>query len=74
MVRIGVTNWLTPDERLLKDRGVEPDVKIALPTSVRLLDAYTLKEMKPEDVNKYGDVQFNSALLLLKLQALNISK
>lgn len=74
VVRIGVTNWLTPDERLLKDRGVEPDVKVALPTSVRLLDAYTLKEMKPEDVNKYGDVQFNSALLLLKLQALNISK
>lgn len=71
MVRIGVTNWLTPKLKLLKDQGVTPDVVITQETSVRLMDAYTLEEDSPQELKQSQDRQFNSALTLLKLQVLN---
>lgn len=74
MVRIGVTNWLTPKLKLLKDQGVTPNVIINQETSVRLIDAYALEEETPQQLNQSEDLQFNSALTLLKLQVLNAKK
>ena len=74
VVRIGVTNWLTPKLKLLKDQGVTPDVVIPQETSVRLLDGYSLESMTAEELGKSVDRQFNSALTLLKLQVLNKGK
>ena len=74
MVRIGVTNWLTPKLKLLKDQGVTPNVIINQETSVRLIDAYALEDETTQQLNQSEDRQFNSALTLLKLQVLNAKK
>lgn len=71
VVRIGVTNWLTPKLKLLKDQGVAPNVLISQETSVRLIDGYALESMAATELSESDDLQFNSALTLLKLQVLN---
>lgn len=71
VVRIGVTNWLTPKLQLLKDQGVTPDILISQETSVQLIDGYGLEDMTLSEISKSDDRQFNSALTLLKLQVLN---
>jgi carboxyl-terminal processing protease len=71
VLRLGVTNWLTPDQSLLKDQGVSPDVPIALDPATPMLDSFALEEMDAEALRAVEDPQFKSALLLLRLQLMN---
>ena len=71
MLRLGVTNWLTPDQSLLKDQGVSPDVPITLSPEIPMLDSFALEDMDAAELRAVEDPQFKSALLLLRLQLLN---
>ncbi len=68
MLRLGVSNWLTPNKELLKDKGVTPDIQIALDPATPMLDSYGLDEMSESGTLTIDDPQFKSALLLLRLQ------
>ncbi len=64
-ILLGVTNWLTPNGRLIKGQGIEPDIPVEQPATVTLLDARQLREMTPEEVLESEDAQFRKALELL---------
>lgn len=74
VLRLGVTNWLTPDKSLLKDQGVSPDVPITLDPAIPMLDSFALEEMDANELRAVEDPQFKSALLLLRLQLMNAQK
>ncbi len=69
-MRIGVTNWLTPDERLIKGQGVKPDIAVPQEMSVTNVDAYTIEDAKNlQELFAAGDKQFNLGVLQLRLLA-----
>ena len=62
VLRLGVTNWLTPDKNLIKNKGVQPDVTVEQEASVRMVDTYTLEDKSLQEVIDGGDKQFNLGL------------
>lgn len=66
MIRLGVTNWLTPDMRLIKNQGIEPDVVVEQGPDVEKIDAYLLQDATGRDDLPQEDLQFSSALMLLE--------
>lgn len=68
VLRLGVTNWLTPNQELLKGRGVTPNTEIKLAPETPMLDSFDLEQMTAEEMKDITDTQFKSALLQLKLQ------
>lgn len=69
VVRLGVTNWLTPNQNLIKGEGVKPDISLAQEADVKMVDSYTLEEATLTEVLGMGDRQFNLGLLHLRLLA-----
>lgn len=70
VIRLGVTNWLTPNQNLIKNEGIKPDIKVGQKASVPLVDATTLQELPPDQPVNSEDAQFNAALLWLRLATL----
>lgn len=68
LLRLGVTNWLTPEFRLIKGEGVEPDVEVDQQASVSMVSALTLGDLSPEEVRLHEDRQFQTALIMLRMQ------
>lgn len=66
VLRLGVTNWLTPDQSLLKDKGVTPDHEVSIDAETPMIDAYALEELDAAGVRASEDPQFNEAVNLLK--------
>jgi carboxyl-terminal processing protease len=66
VLRLGVTNWLTPDQSLLKDQGVAPDHAVDIDAETRMIDGYALEELDAAGVREIEDPQFNAALNLIK--------
>lgn len=62
VLRLGVTNWLTPDENLIKNVGVKPDVEVEQDASVEMVDSFTIGEETLQELLDHGDLQFNTAL------------
>lgn len=62
VLRLGVTNWLTPDQHLIKNQGVQPDIAVEQELSVRGVDSYALEDATLEEVTDSGDLQFNKGL------------
>lgn len=62
VMRLGVTNWLTPNEELLKGQGVQPDLVVEQEGSVRLIDAFQLADMSATEMRTHPDLQFQAAL------------
>ena len=63
MLRLGVTNWLTPDQNLIKNIGVKPDIEVAQEASVEMVDSFTLEDGATlQELVQQGDEQFNTAL------------
>jgi carboxyl-terminal processing protease len=62
MIRLGVTNWLTPDMRLIKGQGIEPDVQVEQEPDVEKVDAYLLQDATDLQELPQADEQFNTAL------------
>jgi len=69
VVRLGVTNWLTPHKNLIKNEGIKPDATVNQETSVSMIDNYALEEKTLDEVLGAGDKQFNLGLLQLQLLA-----
>lgn len=67
VIRLGVTNWLTPKMNLIKNQGIQPDVRITQKASVQLVDATLLQQQTEQQPWSSADLQFNAALLLLRL-------
>jgi carboxyl-terminal processing protease len=67
VIRLGVTNWLTPKFHLIKNQGIKPDVSIKQESVTPLVDAITLEQLSGESAWSSDDRQFNAALLLLRL-------
>lgn len=61
-ILLGVTNWLTPQGNLIKGQGITPDVAVELESSVRQVNARTLRDLTLEEVLASEDVQFLEAL------------
>lgn len=71
VIRLGVTNWLTPDMHLIKNQGIKPDIQIKQEASAPMVDAYSLQEEGSESGWSSEDYQFNAALYLLRLLTQN---
>lgn len=70
VLRLGVTNWLTPDKNLIKNQGVQPNSTVEQDPAVRMIDSYQLEEATNlQDILAQGDKQFNLGLLQLRLEA-----
>lgn len=69
VLRLGVTNWLTPEEHLIKGQGIQPDVTIEQEAAVPMLDSLALEELDAKTLLQQEDKQFKSALILLRLEA-----
>jgi carboxyl-terminal processing protease len=67
VVRLGVTNWLTPKQNLIKGEGIKPDISLAQPADVTMVDSYALEDATLTEVLELGDKQFNLGLLHLRL-------
>jgi carboxyl-terminal processing protease len=62
---LGTSQWLTADGRLIRKRGIEPDVPVELPLSARLLLPGNLKDLTVKELLESEDVQLLKALELL---------
>jgi carboxyl-terminal processing protease len=67
VLRLGVTNWLTPNQNLIKGQGIQPDIPIEQEATVELISDVTLRELTSQQVRTHPDRQFQTALLLLQL-------
>lgn len=70
VIRLGVTNWLTPHFNLIKNQGIKPDIKMSQRASVPLVDAVTLQELPQDQPVTTEDAQFTAALLWLRIATL----
>lgn len=68
VMRLGITNWLTPDKELLKDKGVTPDIVVKMEPDTQMVDSTTIEKMTADEVKKATDAQFQSALNQLRRQ------
>ncbi|GIV78520.1 S41 family peptidase [Litorilinea aerophila] len=66
VLRLGVTNWLTPNQHLIKGQGIQPDVVVEQSTSVKMVSSVALDEMDALEVRRHPDRQFQMGLLLLR--------
>ncbi len=66
VIRLGVTNWLTPDMNLIKGEGVHPNLVVEQGPAVEMIDAILLAELSAEDLAASEDRQFAEALKLLQ--------
>lgn len=66
MIRLGVTNWLTPNLRLIKGQGIEPDVMVSQAADVPKVDADALRDAIEQQSFTSDDLQFDAALMLLQ--------
>lgn len=70
VIRLGVTNWLTPQFNLIKNQGIQPNSKITQPATTQLVDTAGLEQLAGAKPWSTADRQFNAALLLLRLRTL----
>ncbi len=45
LLRLGVTNWLTPGYSLIKGHGIQPDVKVEQEATVEMISSVLLEEL-----------------------------
>lgn len=64
---LGVRQWLTPDGRLIRSQGIQPDVTVELSPGAELLSPGQLNTMSLEEIRASGDTQLQKALELLGL-------
>lgn len=69
VLRLGVTNWLTPKEALIKGKGIKPDVPISQDAAIEMMGSFALKEADTETMSENEDRQFRISLILLKARA-----
>ncbi len=63
---LGTSQWLTPDGRLIRKQGIEPDVTVELPAGTNLLAPGEIKELSTTELLATEDAQLLKALELLE--------
>jgi carboxyl-terminal processing protease len=58
--------WLTPNGRVIWHHGIEPDVKVELPTDIRPSIPETERDLTVEGLQKLQDTQLLRGIELLK--------
>jgi len=61
-ILLGVTNWLTPNGNLIKGQGIQPDIEVEQPASIRMTNADMLRSMTTDQLTALEDTQFLRAL------------
>lgn len=67
VLRLGVTNWLTPERHLIKGQGVQPDTLVEQEASVEMISQLLLEELSAREVRLHEDQQFQTALQILSV-------
>ena len=67
VLRLGVTNWLTPEYNLIKGEGIQPNVTIEQNPSVEMISTFILEDLDAKEVRTHEDRQFQTAMLMLNL-------
>jgi carboxyl-terminal processing protease len=62
---LGTSEWLTPNGRLIRKHGIDPDVVVEIPMGAELISPYTLDKLTADDMLKSDDKQVLKALELL---------
>lgn len=62
---LGTKQWLTPNGRLIRKQGIQPDVEVVLPIEADLLTPLELPDLDAQGVLSSGDEQLLKALELL---------
>lgn len=62
---LGVKQWLTPDGRLIRNQGIQPDMVVELPLGADLLSPAEVGDMSLEEIQASGDTQLQRAIELL---------
>ena len=63
---LGTSQWLTPNGRLIRKQGIEPDVIVDMPIGADLLSPLELREATVSSLLESEDVQLLKALELLE--------
>jgi len=66
LLLLAVEEWLTPDGRVIWQKGLAPDVEVALPAGAEPLLRLRLQGMTEEELRTSGDEQLLRALELLE--------
>lgn len=59
---LGVSQWLTPQGRLIREQGIEPDIIISLPEGASILPPGYVNTLKVSEILKSNDSQLLRAL------------
>jgi carboxyl-terminal processing protease len=59
---LGTSQWLTPNGRLIRKQGIEPDIVVKLPVDADLLSPLELKSMSETELQNSEDKQLLKAL------------
>lgn len=68
-VYIGTAEWLTPKGRKIRHEGVEPDIKVELPSGAQALTPTTAKKLSDQEILQTEDTQIKRALSVLGVNA-----
>jgi carboxyl-terminal processing protease len=63
---LGTSQWLTPNGRLIRKQGIEPDVAVDLPVGVAIIVPSELEELTVAELLTSEDAQLLKALELLE--------
>jgi carboxyl-terminal processing protease len=69
---LGTKQWLTPEGRLIRKQGVEPDVQLELPMGADLLIPQEVQQLEREELWQSEDKQLLKALEVLGVEPLAI--
>lgn len=59
---LGTSQWLTPDGRLIRKQGIEPDIEVVLPFDVPILLPADVEELSSEELQQSEDIQLLRAI------------
>jgi carboxyl-terminal processing protease len=68
-LRVGTTEWLTPDGRRIWHEGIAPDVPVALPDGAKPLSPEDVKALTKAELDRSTDAPLLTALELVGNEA-----
>jgi carboxyl-terminal processing protease len=63
---LGTSQWLTPNGRLIRKQGIEPDLAVKIPIGADMMTPPELENLTQAELLKSEDTQLLKALELLK--------